>query len=505
MLKKHFIPALIVVLISLGLLYLPQVLTMYEVPYLSSLIETKELSQDLVLHYSFDREADIRPPEETTQILMDRLEEKLTEASPNLHLSLDRYSLGELLKRHRLSINGDPKTVKGRKNEAMSFDGDDSLTVKGFTNPSGSFTLAAWIYSEDPNLGDSEINYEGRWIAKKVGASAGLLLKDVSGDEAKVGYTFQYEDGTSATYLPATVKTGKWHHLMASYDGKSRHLTIYLDGRLQGIKKLNGDPDLKPWQGLRVGGSDNYWFNGKVDDLRIYSQAIKIQQPPGVTVTDEGPHGQTGIIRGGPETVEGKFGTGLKFDGEADYLTAPGSDHLDLTDRITFSFWVKPKNRQTLNLLGKSGAYYFWFRDEQIHFTLFNNGEKFGQTPAEIPLGEWTHITGVYEKGKGVKVYKNGTLAGERGPYHKDIEVSNGSLRVGYLNDWADSYFAGTIDELRIYEVALSQQEIKALTEGKSTITTVKASAQVGGLLILLAVIFFVTYFTERLSGTDKQ
>ena len=501
LLKKHLIPTLIVILVSLGVLYLPQLLITYNIPYLSSLIETRDLSEGLVLHYSFDQEVEIPSGEEKNQILLDRLEETLSEKRPSLHLSLDRQSLSKLIDTYSIKINGDPKTVEGKRGEALSFDGDDSLTVENFDYAPGSFAQSVWIYSDDSEWGRSEIDYEGRWITRNVGELGGLFLNKTSRSKARAGYRVQYKDGKGGSFLPATIEPGKWYHLMASYDEDSHKLRVYLNGKLKGIKNLKEDVKLKPWRGLQVGGSGSYWFGGIIDDVRVFNESLKIAQPPGVVVTDDGPHEHTGIIHGNPEFGKGRHSTGLYLDGKDDYITTPDSAQLDLTNGITFSFWINPRIEQTLNLLGKGGSYYFWLREDEINFTLFNNGEKFGSRLTEIPLTKWSHITGVYDEDGMAKIYVNGKLAGERGPYHNKVDISNHPLQIGNMNSWKDSFFAGSIDEVRIYNQVLPEKKISALAQGKEVIHSAKTSTQIAGVFILITIIFLISYYTNKYSG----
>jgi hypothetical protein len=77
-----------------------------------------------------------------------------------------------------------------------------------------------------------------------------------------------------------------------------------------------------------------------------------------------------------------------------------------------------------------------------------------------LPLDTWTHIAVTYD-GAMQRIYVNGVEAGSRaqtGP----IAVGNGALRIGGNNAFTDEFFSGVIDEVRIFNRALTAAEIRA-------------------------------------------
>ena len=100
--------------------------------------------------------------------------------------------------------------------------------------------------------------------------------------------------------------------------------------------------------------------------------------------------------------------------------------------------------------------------------------EMYVRTPASVlrgvqgqygvPLNTWTHIAGTYD-GLNVQLYVNGyvnrdQLAGAPAAFGS-IVTSAEPLRIGGNSVWGE-YFTGTIDELRIYNRALAQNEIQS-------------------------------------------
>ena len=92
---------------------------------------------------------------------------------------------------------------------------------------------------------------------------------------------------------------------------------------------------------------------------------------------------------------------------------------------------------------------------------IVNVGGTFRQLSAgpRLPANSWTHLAATYD-GVTQQLYVNGTLAGSR-PQGGTVAVSGGKLRIGGNSVWGE-YFTGHIDEVRIYNRALTPAEIQA-------------------------------------------
>ena len=77
---------------------------------------------------------------------------------------------------------------------------------------------------------------------------------------------------------------------------------------------------------------------------------------------------------------------------------------------------------------------------------------------ASVPVGEWTHLATTFD-GSVVRLYVNGVLVGSA-PAVGALAASAGALRIGGNAVWAE-WFAGVIDEVRVYERPLSAAEIQ--------------------------------------------
>ncbi len=85
-------------------------------------------------------------------------------------------------------------------------------------------------------------------------------------------------------------------------------------------------------------------------------------------------------------------------------------------------------------------------------------GERNAVGSASLPLNVWSHLATTYD-GATVRLYVNGALVGSL-PFAGAIPASTGPLRLGGNSVWGE-WFAGLIDEVRVYNRALSASEIQ--------------------------------------------
>ena len=91
-------------------------------------------------------------------------------------------------------------------------------------------------------------------------------------------------------------------------------------------------------------------------------------------------------------------------------------------------------------------------------------GQGIAVSSVTIEAGDWVHVAGSFDK-FAVKVYVNGSLAGTTG-LSGPINVENQPVTIGAHCACQPSdrnWFNGLIDDVRLYDAALSQEEIEAL------------------------------------------
>ena len=193
--------------------------------------------------------------------------------------------------------------------------------------------------------------------------------------------------------------------------------------------------------------------------------AYGFNEPAGsAQVVDASGQGNEGIISGAIRTSIGKFGGALSFDGTSSWVTVADAPSLDLTEGITVSAWVNATARtswRTVALKETSGglAYALYATNDALKPAGYINvSEDTDVTaPSDLLLNVWTHLAFTYD-GSVMRLYVNGaevSTTAMSGP----VTVSNGPLRIGGNSVWAE-FFRGIIDEVRIYNRALSGVEI---------------------------------------------
>lgn len=171
----------------------------------------------------------------------------------------------------------------------------------------------------------------------------------------------------------------------------------------------------------------------------------------------------------GTWTEAGKYGGAIDFNGAGDRVKIPDHDELDFTDSFTLEAWVRPEQyREWASLFAKAGA-----TDADYSYLLYSGN---GSGPPEayirdsegqeaqaggeeaLPLGTWSHLTATSD-GEDLRLYVDGELLDTQPAV--SAEPNARPIRIGGLWDWWQ-FFDGKIDEVRLYDEALSEQEIEA-------------------------------------------
>ena len=161
-------------------------------------------------------------------------------------------------------------------------------------------------------------------------------------------------------------------------------------------------------------------------------------------------------------------GKAISFDGVDDYVDCGNSASLDITDAITIEVWIKP-NANVLDGLAheitrKTDAYFLRIISNKVNAQLWRGGStvKDGGVSGTTSLqAEKWYLVGFTFDGSYIRIFLNGNL--DNTPYYTPgtIDTSIDPLYIGTAGGSAE-FFSGLIDEVRIYNRALSPVEIKA-------------------------------------------
>jgi len=192
----------------------------------------------------------------------------------------------------------------------------------------------------------------------------------------------------------------------------------------------------------------------------------------GDVANDSSTNDNNGKLVGDPQWVDGVFGTALDFNGTSDYVEIPDSESLDIVNAITISAWMYKRTDDIHGgtILGK------WKQVGDVwSYVLYGLGDGGGgfrlrwsdgsqtnlEGPYNLPNEEWVHYAATYD-GSTMIVFQNGEEIVQTGA-NKEINVTDNPLWIG--NDGYQQHFNGILDEVAIFDVALSVNEIQNLMD----------------------------------------
>jgi glucose/arabinose dehydrogenase/chitodextrinase len=193
--------------------------------------------------------------------------------------------------------------------------------------------------------------------------------------------------------------------------------------------------------------------------------AYSFNEGAGTSVTDASGTGNAGSIGTATWTSTGKYGNALSFNGSSARVTVPDSSSLRLTTGMTIEAWVNPT---TVNAAWRD-VIYKGNDDYYLEATSSNggrpvgggtfggvNGETYGTS--NLAATTWTHLAATYD-GTTLRFFVNGTQVSSVARSGA-IATSSGALSIGG-DALYGQYFSGRIDDVRIYNRALTAPEIQ--------------------------------------------
>ena len=192
------------------------------------------------------------------------------------------------------------------------------------------------------------------------------------------------------------------------------------------------------------------------------------EEGAGGTTADASGHSHQGTISGASWTTAGKYGGALSFDGVNDLVTVADSASLDLTNAYTLEAWVRPTSTGDgwRNVLIKErpsslayGLYSGGYPNRPSTWVTINGADVFVEGPAALPANAWTHLATTYD-GTTLRLYVNGAQVASRAASGA-APVSGSPFRIGGNTIWSE-WFAGQVDDVRVYNRVLTAPEIAA-------------------------------------------
>ncbi|MHC4586285.1 MAG: LamG domain-containing protein [Planctomycetota bacterium] len=173
----------------------------------------------------------------------------------------------------------------------------------------------------------------------------------------------------------------------------------------------------------------------------------------------------------------GVIGGALDFDGSGDYVVISNEENFDFGSDTDFTICVWIKTTATFDrrrIVNKSrsghapytGIEFYMDPPGIVHFRPKDNADKATvMTTTSVNDGFWHFLVGVADRDGDLRIYHNGILEDTASLALVDDINNNVPLAIGRSMDYNGQYFDGTIDDVRIYNRALSAGEIQQLYE----------------------------------------
>ena len=225
----------------------------------------------------------------------------------------------------------------------------------------------------------------------------------------------------------------------------------------------------------------------------------KLNEQSGRIALDSSGHGLNAALNGNPVWVQGKLGGAIHLDGVNDYLDAGRSSAFRMVGNMTVSAWIRASSfpiddAALVSTLQGGDLAVGWQFDTTIDrgprtigFKLTNAcgnyAARYGATP--LVANTWYHVAAVFDgEHQRMDVYLNGVLDNGVlvGSVTRMRRTSRASLSVGRRSDLKGFEFIGTLDDVRVYSIALTAPEIVATMNG-DPVSREKDMADPGGVV----------------------
>ena len=193
--------------------------------------------------------------------------------------------------------------------------------------------------------------------------------------------------------------------------------------------------------------------------------AYGFDEGSGTTLTDASGNGNNGTITNATWSTSGKFGKALQFNGTNALVTIPDAASLHLTTGMTLEAWVNPStvNAKWRDVIYK-GNDNFYLEATSTTSSRPDAGMIAGGTYADafgtaaLKANTWSYLTETYD-GSTLRLYVNGTQVAST-THTGSIATSTNPLQIGGDSIYGQ-FFAGMIDEVRLYNTALTAAQIQ--------------------------------------------
>jgi hypothetical protein len=219
------------------------------------------------------------------------------------------------------------------------------------------------------------------------------------------------------------------------------------------------------------------WSFSTLPDIPIADPSLvgwwKLDEGAGSVALDYSGHGNHGELQGDPQWVEGPDGGALEFDGTGDYVNCGNGPDLNITANLTLMCWIKVEafTKTWETIVGRGDNSYRMSRGpgdgDSIHFGANGTGSNLNANTI-VTTNTWRHVALVYD-GTDKVVYIDG-VEDARLPSPGAIDTSTYDLYIGANSQQSNRNLTGLVDDVRLYNKALTVEEIANAMRGDTTL-----------------------------------
>jgi len=356
--------------------------------------------------------------------------------------------------------------------DRMEFDGQgEYLSIEDEALDISSYSIAFWFQADDPSgsiqslvsRGEDSAGDKAQWIVQ------------LNAEENPGKMQLWYEDSGDRDSVFATssdIAPDNWYHFAVTRT-PGGEVRIYLDGELE---LVNTDPsapasiDSPVYIGARGNSGDRIqeFFDGRMEEVAVFGEVFSAWQLNRLRVDTAPDTGFRGLVYHHEGAIE--------LDGDNDYLLVDDSDLLNTNEyTIAFSFLADAPTHGTQSLVARGedfagdkaqwvvelndrqnrGKLQLWYEEE-------NDADHYFAAEPTIRADKWYHAVISRSATGRVAIYLDGALQHESvdtaAPAGVDTPILIGARRNS--PNRVQDYFDGTIEDVRIYNVAMSHDEI---------------------------------------------
>jgi hypothetical protein len=405
--------------------------------------------------------------------------------------------------------------TEGKIGQALKFGKANTFiqipTAASLTVP---YAISMWFNQNDATGNQSLLGF---------GLSDPLHILHLSGGSL---YLISASAGTFRTFCNTTFTTNRWYHLVFIVNSSSdaSQWKCYVNGEDAGVSGSDssgtyGNPGSTDWT-IGAYYNNSYWFQGKIDDVRIYSKSLSATDvkkiytlggqgkqnvspanfltsglvghwtfdgkdiTSGVSRDLSGNNNHAYFINISTSTFYtiGKLGQAGRFASTLSNIgTVPAAASINDLAALTVSVWVKPEVLNLGTFISKgdnsSGGHGWSLGTDALNGRIKFSVMGYTGTDLSAPTvnnaltaGTWNHVVATWDGGSatsGVHIYVNGVEVALLGPSAGGTgpQTDAGSpIQIGAnTGGGGNGYFSGQIDEVRVYNRVLSARDVSTL------------------------------------------